>query len=72
MLDHVGLDASDYEVSKAFDLQALAPLGIAPVMEFTEWKSLGLGDGQKPYLDPRAGCAVDVHARRDGRDPADA
>ena len=50
MLDHVGLNVSDYEASKAFYLQALAPLGIAAVMDFPEWKSLGLGDGQKPYL----------------------
>ena len=50
VLDHVGLNVSDYEVSKAFYLQALAPLGVGPVMEFPEWKSLGLGDGQKPYF----------------------
>ena len=50
MLDHVGLNVSDYERSKAFYLAALAPLGIGAVMEFPEWKALGLGDGQKPYL----------------------
>ena len=32
-LDHVGLDVSDYEASKAFYEQALAPLGIALMME---------------------------------------
>ena len=50
MLDHIGLNVSDFEVSKAFYLRALEPLGIRTVMEFPEWKSLGLGDGQKPYL----------------------
>ena len=50
MLDHVGLNVSDYEVSKAFYLRALAPLGIGAVMELAEWKSLGLGHDQKPYL----------------------
>jgi catechol 2,3-dioxygenase-like lactoylglutathione lyase family enzyme len=32
-LDHVGLDVCDYEHSKAFYVKALAPLGIALVME---------------------------------------
>ena len=50
MLDHIGLNVSDFEASKAFYLRALEPLGIRTVMEFPEWKSLGLGDGQKPYL----------------------
>jgi catechol 2,3-dioxygenase-like lactoylglutathione lyase family enzyme len=33
-LDHVGLDVSDYERSKAFYEQALAPLGMTLMMEF--------------------------------------
>ena len=32
-LDHVGLDVSDYERSKAFYEQALTPLGMKLVME---------------------------------------
>ncbi len=32
-LDHVGLDVSDYEASKAFYDQALAPLGMSTMME---------------------------------------
>jgi catechol 2,3-dioxygenase-like lactoylglutathione lyase family enzyme len=32
-LDHVGLDVSDYERSKAFYEQALAPLGMTLMME---------------------------------------
>ena len=50
MLDHIGLNVSDFEVAKAFYLRALEPLGIRTVMEVPEWMSLGLGDGQKPYL----------------------
>jgi len=50
VLDHVGLNVSDFERSKTFYLAALAPLGIRTVMELPEWKALGLGDGQKPYL----------------------
>jgi catechol 2,3-dioxygenase-like lactoylglutathione lyase family enzyme len=33
MLDHTGFPVSDYARSKAFYLQALAPLGYALVME---------------------------------------
>ncbi len=50
MLDHVALNVSDYERSRAFYLQALEPLGIGVVMELAERKALGLGDGRKPYL----------------------
>ncbi len=32
-LDHIGLDVSDYEASKAFYESALAPLGMRMVME---------------------------------------
>jgi catechol 2,3-dioxygenase-like lactoylglutathione lyase family enzyme len=32
-LDHVGIDVSDYEASKAFYEQALAPLGLKVIME---------------------------------------
>ena len=32
-LDHVGLDVSDYEASKSFYEQALAPLGMKLMME---------------------------------------
>ena len=33
MLDHIGLDVSDYERSKAFYEKALAPLGYKMIME---------------------------------------
>ena len=39
VLDHIGLGVSDYERSKAFYTAALAPLGIAPVMEITPDRS---------------------------------
>ena len=43
MFDHVSLNVSDYEVSKRFYEQALAPLGYAVQMEFAEWKTAGFG-----------------------------
>jgi catechol 2,3-dioxygenase-like lactoylglutathione lyase family enzyme len=44
------LNVTDYERSRAFYLAALAPLGIGMVMEFSEARAAGLGDGGKPYL----------------------
>ena len=42
-LDHVGLDVSDYQASKAFYEQALAPLGMTLMMEPIE-RVGGFGD----------------------------
>jgi catechol 2,3-dioxygenase-like lactoylglutathione lyase family enzyme len=41
--DHVSLNVSDYEVSKRFYEQALAPLGYSVQMEFADWRSAGFG-----------------------------
>jgi len=46
MFDHVGIGVSDLEASKAFYLEALAPLGVAVVMEFAQ--AVGLGPPGKP------------------------
>lgn len=48
MIDHLGLPVSDYERSKAFFLQALAPLGAAVVMEGPF--GVGIGRPGKPTL----------------------
>ena len=49
MLDHVGLEVSDYEASKRFDSEALAPLGISLLMEFGG-AAAGFGEDRKPYF----------------------
>ena len=49
MLDHLGLDVTDYERSKAFYERALAPLGIELIMEPVPGVG-GFGDGGKPYF----------------------
>jgi catechol 2,3-dioxygenase-like lactoylglutathione lyase family enzyme len=49
MLDHLGFNVSDYERSKAFYEEALAPLGIELLMEPVEGVG-GFGEGQKPYF----------------------
>jgi catechol 2,3-dioxygenase-like lactoylglutathione lyase family enzyme len=65
ILDHVGVNVSDYARSKAFYEKALAPLGISVLMEFSQacgfgrdrkpdfWIGQGAGSFQKPeHLDP--------------------
>jgi catechol 2,3-dioxygenase-like lactoylglutathione lyase family enzyme len=49
MLDHIGLNVSDYERSKAFYEKALAPLGLKLLMEPVPGIG-GFGDGQKPFF----------------------
>jgi len=49
MLDHLGLDVTDYERSKAFYEKALAPLGIKLIMEPIPGVG-GFGDAGKPYF----------------------
>ena len=41
IIDHIGLAVSDYEQSKTFFTQALAPLGIEAVMEVQGWAGFG-------------------------------
>ena len=48
MFDHVGFGVSDPAASKAFFLQALAPLKVALVME--EPYGVGIGRDGKPSL----------------------
>jgi len=46
ILDHISLSVSDYPRSKTFFEKALAPLGIAPIMEFGQ--ACGFGRDGKP------------------------
>ncbi len=48
IIDHVSINVTDYERSKAFYSAALAPLGIQLVMEFGQ--AAGFGRGRKPEL----------------------
>jgi catechol 2,3-dioxygenase-like lactoylglutathione lyase family enzyme len=49
MLDHIGFAVSDYERSKAFYTEALAPLGITLVLEVKS-AAAGFGSAGKPYF----------------------
>jgi catechol 2,3-dioxygenase-like lactoylglutathione lyase family enzyme len=48
VLDHIGINVSDYEKAKTFYVKALAPLGIDLVMEWG--KASGFGRNGKPEL----------------------
>jgi catechol 2,3-dioxygenase-like lactoylglutathione lyase family enzyme len=56
MLDHIGYTVRDLAKSKAFYIKALAPLGIAPIMEVTPTMTgtahgaVGFGENGKPYF----------------------
>lgn len=51
MLDHVGFAVADYQRSKAFYEQALAPLGFTLLMEFAGAAAgFGADDGERPSL----------------------
>jgi catechol 2,3-dioxygenase-like lactoylglutathione lyase family enzyme len=49
MLDHIGLGVGDYERSKDFYEQALAPLGLQLMMEPVPGIG-GFGDGRRPFF----------------------
>jgi len=62
MLDHLGLTVSDYERSKAFYAQALAPLGISLLME-PVGQAAGFGQEGKPFfwIETRRAAVTGVH-----------
>src|SRR5262249_39616228 len=76
MIDHVGLNVADYDVSKAFFAQTLEPLGYRVVMDFPQWESAGFGTEDKPEFwiaarDPR-GTGTHVSFAVSGRAAVDA
>ena len=55
MIDHIGIAAKDYAASRRFYDAALAPLGIAPMMELTAaetggYEGVGYGRDGKPFF----------------------
>jgi catechol 2,3-dioxygenase-like lactoylglutathione lyase family enzyme len=61
MFDHIGIGVSDLKASKAFFLQALSPMGVGIVMEFSH--AAGLGQGQKPsfWIGSTEGTPLPLH-----------
>jgi catechol 2,3-dioxygenase-like lactoylglutathione lyase family enzyme len=77
-LDHVGFAVADYERSKAFYEQALAPLGMTLLMEFSGAAAgFGKDDGGRPsffieaYGDPVRG-RLHIALRAENRAQVDA
>ena len=48
VLDHIGIAVADYERSKAFYEQALAPLGYRVAMDMSQYKAVAFGQDEKP------------------------
>jgi catechol 2,3-dioxygenase-like lactoylglutathione lyase family enzyme len=68
MLDHLGLDVTDFERSKEFYERALAPLGISLLMEPVPGVA-GFGSDQKPYFwigDRGRAAQMGVHVAFEG------
>ena len=71
MVDHVGYGVSDYQRSKMFFEQALAPLGITLLMEVME-AAAGFGKHGKPFfwIEMHRPAVTQVHVAFDARDRA--
>ncbi|WP_157217642.1 VOC family protein [Flavisphingomonas formosensis] len=55
MIDHIGFPVSDFEISYAFYLAALAPIGVEPLITVTPEQSgsgthVGFGAGGHPFF----------------------
>jgi catechol 2,3-dioxygenase-like lactoylglutathione lyase family enzyme len=73
VFDHVGVNVSDYGVSKPFYEGTLAPLGYAVQMEFAEWKTAGFGADGVPghfWISERDPLTTGTHVAFQARDRA--
>jgi catechol 2,3-dioxygenase-like lactoylglutathione lyase family enzyme len=61
ILDHIGFAVADAQKSKAFYGRALAPLGIAVVMEFEGWVGMGRDGRPQLWFGPHDGAAGPIH-----------
>jgi catechol 2,3-dioxygenase-like lactoylglutathione lyase family enzyme len=49
VIDHAGIEVSDFDASRTFYERALEPLGFAVIMDFSEQaQAIGLGTPEKP------------------------
>jgi catechol 2,3-dioxygenase-like lactoylglutathione lyase family enzyme len=76
MIDHIGFPVSDYPRSKAFYLQALAPLDYTLIMEVTQEngtdQAAGFGAGGKPdfWIGGEGGLEKPLHVAIVAKDRA--
>jgi catechol 2,3-dioxygenase-like lactoylglutathione lyase family enzyme len=75
MIDHIGFDVADLPKSRAFYLQALAPLGYGVVTEWEKWVGFG-AEGKPDFWIVGNGTATAPHLhvafRAKSRDVVDA
>ena len=50
MIDHVGVNVSDFAASRRFYEHALEPLGYHVLVAFDEWNAAGFGQEDKPVF----------------------
>lgn len=61
IIDHVGIVISDYERSKRFYTQCLAPLGIELVMEVEGWAGFGRDGKPEFWFGPDGQAHIPMH-----------
>lgn len=61
IIDHFGIAVSDYEKSKQFYLQCLAPLGIELIMEVEGWAGLGRNGKPEFWFGPGDAAHTPMH-----------
>jgi catechol 2,3-dioxygenase-like lactoylglutathione lyase family enzyme len=72
MIDHTGVHVSDFEESKAFYTQALAPLGYTLLSDYAEYKAAGFGEDKKSdfWISGGEGVEDENHVAFAARDKA--
>jgi catechol 2,3-dioxygenase-like lactoylglutathione lyase family enzyme len=70
MLDHIGLQVSNYQASKAFFMTALAPLGYRLMAEFGEAAGFGAEDHPDFWIAQGDSPLPRVHVAFSGQDQA--
>lgn len=61
IIDHIGVPVSDFQKSKAFYTRALAPLGIASVMEMESWAGFGKDGKPEFWFGTEASAPRPIH-----------
>ncbi len=61
IIDHIGFSVSNYENSKAFYTQALAPLGISLIMEVMGWGGFGKEGKPEFWIGPHETVQHPMH-----------
>ncbi len=69
MIDHIGIDVSDYAKSKAFYQATLAPLGYELIMEYQDFAGFGV-DGKPDFWIHPGKLITPIHVAFNSKDRA--